>query len=746
MKKIILIFLLFFGLFSFAQESTIYTRFNRSFIAYAQDTTIVYTINRAKEVDSLFNTALEVFYTVSGSGASELDLVSGSATIPIDSAWVDIPIGLNSSTGANTSDRDFIINITPNANYTIQVNQGIDTIAVKDKMPLKAFPTAYGGGAYATGGRGGNVYHVTKVVDDSSVGTLRWALTQPRPATIIFDVSGVMELAFPLTVEGDNLTVAGQTAPNESFIISAPETGNLNFKIGNFSTFQNHIWRYIKVRNQFYTGKTAFTMKAGYGISYDSTNVEPDYGKNLIFDHWSVNWSDDESFSFAGDNTENITLQNSMLAETVRGSLFGDSAGFEIPMSRNNTFRQNVLFHMSHRLPNINGVNIDAYNNVVYDWKNRLTTISNGTKLNQFNNYYYKGNRTNIFGSWNDLAPFDWFVNGITYKEAIPADVETSKLHSNPNTNIKIHTKNNVIQSFYDGTQNANDKYIWMHHAGYLPDGTPITANEQQEFKAGDEMFRATPFPYVGAVPDTFLTAEQSKTIVPEDAGANKFLNEDGSYTFKRDEADQKYRNEIINDTPTSWNVSGSTNTLSDPVPSAYDSTEFSNFQASITGIPTNTRPADFYDSAKSEHIPHVWFDANVPSGEDHNDIAPSGYTWMEEYINSVDEPSLLVARVGDVPIITCVTNCNQNVYIPLGGTFNEPSGTYFDTEDGSGTATIGGDTVNVNLGGVYTVILSYSDQDGNVGNMIFNYTVGIINGISSGILSRKSKTILISN
>ena len=51
--------------------------------------------------------------------------------------------------------------------------------------------------------------------------------------------------------------------------------------------------------------------------------------------------------------------------------------------------------------------------------------------------------------------------------------------------------------------------------------------------------------------------------------------------------------------------------------------------------VSENSRPVNFYIS--NAHIPEVWFNANVPSGEDHNDIAPSGYTWIEEYLNEVD-------------------------------------------------------------------------------------------------------------
>src|SRR3954467_10530362 len=99
---------------------------------------------------------------------------------------------------------------------------------------IPAFPGADGAAASATGGRGGLVYHVTKLdknFSDSAPGTLRYGLTDSnfanQPRTIVFDVAGTFWLGRFGAEKGhyngwdtqsrinlgSNITLAGQTAP-----------------------------------------------------------------------------------------------------------------------------------------------------------------------------------------------------------------------------------------------------------------------------------------------------------------------------------------------------------------------------------------------------------------------------------------------------------------------------------------------------------------------------------------------------
>src|SRR5207249_1530842 len=113
-----------------------------------------------------------------------------------------------------------------------------------DALALPAFPGAQGFGANAIGGRTGDVYHVTSLADTSTLGTLRYGISN-APAggrTIVFDIGGTIVMTADLNIHKSNLTIAGQTAPGPGItLISKPTAVNTThsyykFSIGGSST------------------------------------------------------------------------------------------------------------------------------------------------------------------------------------------------------------------------------------------------------------------------------------------------------------------------------------------------------------------------------------------------------------------------------------------------------------------------------------------------------------------------------
>src|SRR5215207_3118371 len=80
---------------------------------------------------------------------------------------------------------------------------------------LVAFPGAEGAGAFAVGGRNsGNVYIVNNL-NNSGTGSFRHAVdTAPAAGrTIVFAISGTINLESDVNIDSPNITIAGQTAP-----------------------------------------------------------------------------------------------------------------------------------------------------------------------------------------------------------------------------------------------------------------------------------------------------------------------------------------------------------------------------------------------------------------------------------------------------------------------------------------------------------------------------------------------------
>ncbi len=315
------------------------------------------------------------------------------------------------------------------------------TIYAPGAAPLRAFPGAEGSGAFTGGGRGGDVYHVTNL-NDSGPGSLRFGIQDATgPRTIVFDLSGTIQLVSKLNINKPFLTIAGQTAPGDGITLAGWGAS--------VSNTHDVIVRYLRFR--------AGDVNCP---NYQDDAFTVDRSTNVIVDHVSASWSIDETLSVTESNL--VTIQWSFITESLKNSChIKGSHGYGSLVRYANglvTYHHNLYAHHDSRNPRLgDNIGLDFVNNIVYDWGAEAGysgEAAEGTpRLNYVGNYLVAGAST-------------------------PAS-KRNRAFNGGSTNTFIYQSNNFIDSNLNGNHDGADT-LWAMFIGSYTRQQPARFSFQQ--------------------------------------------------------------------------------------------------------------------------------------------------------------------------------------------------------------------------------------------------------------------------
>ena len=256
-----------------------------------------------------------------------------------------------------------------------------------------AFPGAEGFGKYTSGGRGGDVYKVTNL-NDSGPGSFREACSASGPRTIVFDVSGNINLNSDIVVTNGDLTIAGQTAPGDGVCIA-----NSSFVVQASNVMVRHL--------RFRLGDNGYKDANGNVVGSDSEDKDvvrilgkPGGTSDIIFDHCSMSWSIDEIVEIYGstnaaDGVNDVTFQYCIFSEALYSSHHtsgNNSEGFKMSENTDNVTVYKNLFssNWEHSIRSEGGGSFEMINNIVYNFR-YTTAIGSANHFALINSYFKKG-------------------------------------------------------------------------------------------------------------------------------------------------------------------------------------------------------------------------------------------------------------------------------------------------------------------------------------------------------------------
>jgi hypothetical protein len=441
---------------------------------------------------------------------------------------------------------------------------------------LPAFPGAEGYGANTTHGRGGRVIEVTNT-DSDGPGSFREACESSGPRIIVFRIGGIIRLFDKaIRITEPHCYVAGQTATGDGICLR-----DAQFIISTHDVLVRH----LRVRpaddpaGANPNGRTGIVIgRRGYG-QY-GPDSDPGDVYNIVVDHCSVSWSPDKNVAIWAHFSRGITFQWCLFSEALHDSVRTDRevypGGHSCAFLVGDRSREVSLHH-----------NLFCHNG----W--RHPEINSGSLgIDVVNNVIYDwgyGSGATIF---SDCYTNDW---GIT------ANICHNYYRTGPtwDGSYEIHLKN------FDPPAPPEEWRLFVE--GNL--GPHRTRPDQDEWDCveGERHYRS--MVRIPAPPVTTWPADEAYRLVPPRAGAT---------APRRDIVDERMLKDLRDGTG-----------------------RVINFVSEVGGFPEYRSGEPPIDS-DHDGIPDDWelahgLDPNDPA--DANQLAPSSYTWIEEYLNQLAGP-----------------------------------------------------------------------------------------------------------
>ena len=555
-------------------------------------------------------------------------------------------------------------------NILLTIVMAVGTLTAMAQEEIPAFPGAEGHGRYITGGRGGEIRHVTNL-NDSGTGSLREALKGNNAKTIVFDVSGYIDLKSQLDITS-NTTIAGQTAPYPGI--------TLRYYTIYFGKCDNVIVRFLRFRRS--------------QVKDVNDGADATWGRRrnqIMLDHCSFSWSIDEVASFYDNN--NFTMQWCTVGEAQNdaGHGKGNHSYGGIWGGKLASFHHNLLIHLNNRVPRFNGARYgwgDYTKNLYYDQYKWENTIQAETVDLRNCVMYNWGNGNGCYG-----GPGGGYINIVNnYYKAGPGTKNTKTVtqvsvgasgNSTEGDQIgmtsRYYINGNYVTAAGDKAANYDWKGVTIDAGTFAIDGEKYSKDPKHFYgdtvvykqnANGEDCVRIK---VDGPCPIGDITTHSAETTY------EKVLSYAGASIY-RDAVDARFMEEtqtgVVTYTGTKTKIKGIVDVINDP-DGVQDPA-----CPSFPDLASESRSAD-YDT-DGDGMPDEWESANGLNPNDATDGATytldtekGWYTNLEVYMNSIVED---IMKAGNADAESTIEEyypvCVTTAIVPL-----KPASSILDTE-----------------------------------------------------------------